>query len=107
MLTLMTAKDLSSLLTKSSHWEYEKEWRMMVDLNEATEVKVIGDSQYHLFDFPRASIKSVILGCRITEATKLEIRQTLSRFDGGQLGLFQCEVDKRLFKLNLNQIQIG
>ncbi len=106
MLTLMTAKDLSALLTKSSHWEYEKEWRMMVDLDDASEVKTIGESRYHLFDFPRASIKSVILGCRTAEAIKLEIRQIMSGFEDGQPSLLQCEVDNRLFKLNLSQIQM-
>lgn len=106
MLTLTTAKDLSALLTKSSHWEYEREWRMMVDLHDASENKVFGDDQYHLFDFPRESIRSVIFGCRISEATKLEIRQILREFGGCQPSLIQCEVDKRLFKLNLNQIKI-
>lgn len=104
MLTLITAKDLSALLTKSNDWEYEKEWRMMVDLKDSSEIKMVGGSQYHLFDFPRASIKSVILGCRVSEETKLEIQLALREFDGSQPELFQCEVDKRLFKLN--QIRI-
>ncbi|MDH4560666.1 DUF2971 domain-containing protein [Pseudomonas sp. BN411] len=104
-LTLSTAKDLSALLTKSIHWGYENEWRMMVDLNDASEVKIIGSNRYHLFDFPRASIRSVILGCRMDDETKMEIHQALNGFDGTRPTILQCEVNKKMFRLDFGEIK--
>lgn len=106
ILTLSTARDISTLLTKSTHWEYEKEWRMMVDLNDASEIKVVGDNAYHLFGFPRESIRSVILGCRMSESVKHDICQALSFFEGRPPDLYQSETCKKKFVLNFSKIQI-
>ncbi|MCY1383567.1 hypothetical protein D9M68_850930 [compost metagenome] len=78
---------------------------MMVDLNDASEVKIIGSNRYHLFDFPRASIRSVILGCRMDDETKMEIHQALNSFDGTRPTILQCEVNKKMFRLDFGEIK--
>tara|TARA_R110000868_G_scaffold110955_1_gene299961 strand:+ start:303 stop:1070 length:768 start_codon:yes stop_codon:yes gene_type:complete len=52
-----------ALLTKSSHWEYEKEWRIL-DYENGPGIK----------HFPPEILHGVIFGCRMTEQNKGRIR---------------------------------
>lgn len=53
-----------SLLTKSSHWEYEKEWRVIFQ-------------QKGVHTFPEELLKGVICGCQMTEENKKQITSWL------------------------------
>lgn len=77
-LVMNQVTDMSAYLTKSSHWAYEKEWRMMFALADATEVKVFGDKQFHLFAHPASAIRSVTLGCRMSSIKRAEIMEVLA-----------------------------
>lgn len=52
-------------LSKSKDWKNEKEWRIILELKDATEVFQKNDSIIHLFQFPENLIKSVYLGVRM------------------------------------------
>jgi hypothetical protein len=69
--------DFSPFLTKGRDWSYEAEWRMMVPLSTASQIIGEGPTAVHLFAFPRSMVRRVILGCRMTDSKKLEIREIL------------------------------
>lgn len=60
-----------AFLAKSSHWKYEKEWRV-IDI-AAQEVPLFG-----LRSFPPRSLVAVILGCRMTEEHRKETSQLIA-----------------------------
>lgn len=65
------------VLTKSSHWSYEREWRIMRDLADANLVIPSEPFPIHLFEFPRDAVTSVILGARATDDTEKSIKSIL------------------------------
>lgn len=60
---------LRILFTKSIHWEYENEYRMLRKLKDAEEIR----NDIHLFKFPRISIKSIYCGCNMKDCRKNDI----------------------------------
>lgn len=76
---------LKTLLTKSPFWNYEKEWRLIIDspvLNE---------------NIPFFSIKSIYLGCRIEDNLK---RHLISFALKNGISVFQTKQDESRFRLN-------
>ncbi len=65
-------------LVKSGHWSYEREWRILRALTEASTVIPASPFPVHLFPFPRHTVLSVILGARVTDATESAIRAALA-----------------------------
>lgn len=99
---LFEIEDFSPFLTKGLEWGYEREWRMMRPVADAT--RVIGDGPHavHLFQFPPDAIKSVIFGCRIDESTKDAIRELIARrSEFSHVSLFEAQVDARHYKVNV------
>lgn len=73
------------LLTKSVDWSYEREWRMLLPLDEPEfHPHEVVAGRYHLFPFPPKMLRRVIIGCRCTEATRAEIFSAV--LDNGALG---------------------
>jgi hypothetical protein len=50
--------------TKQKQWEYEKEWRMVRVLDEATTVIKNEQGDVYLFELPPDCISQVILGVK-------------------------------------------
>ena len=61
--------------SKLKQWEYEREWRIIRPLTEAS--RQIGDEVY-LFDVPAQSLRGVILGIRTTATARAELSAILS-----------------------------
>lgn len=94
--------DFKAMLTKSEHWSYEREWRMMADLGDATTTLTIHGKTYHLFEFPSSSIKSVILGARMPQAIRARFLELLSDNPAlAHVNCYQASTDDLLFKLNI------
>lgn len=101
-LVMSNARDMGSFLTKSQHWAYEKEWRMMFALADATEVKVFGEKQFHLFSFPANAILSVTFGCRMSQLKRDEITEVLQGDPHlAGIDMYQAFTDDKLFCLNI------
>lgn len=95
--------DFKAMLTKSEHWAYEREWRMMVDVSDASTTLHVNGKEFHLFAFPPSCIKSVILGSRMPEAK----RERVFSLIGGNPTLahvtcHQATTDDTFFKLNID-----
>lgn len=94
------------LLTKSSQWSYENEWRILRPLQEAD--KVIEASPYpiHLFSFSPEIIRTVILGDRISEGIKARILQVVSDKERySRIEVLQATQDEQEYKVNFKKCQ--
>jgi hypothetical protein len=62
------------LVTKGTKWAYEREWRMIVPLKDATRSVPMGGDTVLLFTFPPDALKGIILGAHapISIATSLQ-----------------------------------
>jgi hypothetical protein len=95
--------DFKALLTKSEHWAYEREWRIMVDLSDASTVLTVHEKNYHLFAFPPCSIKSVILGSRMHQAKRDRVLSLISASPTlAHVTCYQAMTDDTFFKLNIH-----
>jgi hypothetical protein len=65
-------------LTKSNHWSYEEEMRLVWPLEQAEKKVEIPNGHISLIPFPPESVVSVTLGCKALEATKTTLVQVLS-----------------------------
>lgn len=99
---LMTGMDvLDMLLTKSKDWEYEQEWRLLRDLQEA-DLKMpnpMGD--VHLFSFTPECLKGVILGARMLGKDRAEVLNLINddaRYK--HVNVYQSSTDDMRFQLN-------
>ena len=52
---------------KSEEWAYEQEYRAVLPLNKASEIK---DDKYHLFKFRKKSVSSITFGCAMSKNNK-------------------------------------
>lgn len=66
------------LVTKGTKWTYEKEWRILVPLKDATRALMIGGDTVHLFSFPPDALKGIILGAHATDVTKTSVQRLLN-----------------------------
>lgn len=74
------------LLTKSTHWSYEKEWRI---------IEAAGDKA---FQFP-CDIKSIIFGLKMNEQNRFTIRRIL---EGRNIAFKEATKDSLKFSLCIN-----
>lgn len=71
-----TSQDVANILffTKSKHWEYEEEKRMLAKPTAATnKVEVKGGFNIYLYKFPPEILKEVIFGCLMSLELKKRI----------------------------------
>lgn len=92
------------LLVKSTQWDYEQEWRIIRPLQEANKIIQADSCPIHLFQFPMTAVKEVILGCRMSEKRKQEIKAILTSESFQHVRVRQAEPDELEFKLNISSI---
>jgi tetratricopeptide (TPR) repeat protein len=93
--------DASTLLTKSTDWSYEMEWRMLIRFPRfAHEVFRRRGQVVHLVSLPPSCITSVILGARMSERSRARFEQIVDTHYP-QAILRYAELDKRLFQVVL------
>lgn len=78
---------------------------MMLPLLEADRVIGTGVEGVHLFKFPRTAIRSIILGCRVTEKTKKDIISVLGTVEDLKNVLcYQASIDNEHYRLQFSPI---
>lgn len=75
--TLVELDGAAFFLVKSSHWSYEREWRILRALQDAKDVIPGEPFSIHLFLFPPSALKEVILGARTTANTVSVVTECL------------------------------
>lgn len=93
VINLMKTNASELFFVKSSKWEYEVEWRMLLPLSDSR--KVLDKEPYpiHLFKFPIQAIKTIILGARISDKNRESIKSILKKDKLSQIKLFQAYLD--------------
>jgi len=81
------------LLTKSVDWAYEREWRMLLPLNDQKVPHVV-EGGMHLFRVPATAITRVIVGARCMQETRAAILAAIG-------------VDRRLRHIRLAQARLS
>jgi hypothetical protein len=98
----LLALDRNHLLTKAECWSYEREMRMVMNLQDcSTETR--GDREVMgLFPVPREAVTNVYLG----EAMEIEVRDQFLRAlpPGHPVGLFQFRLHEQEYALIARQI---
>lgn len=64
-------------LVKSTHWSYEREWRMFLPLAQADNVIDSQQGRAYLFQVPPSAITGVILGARASAELRDALRQAV------------------------------
>lgn len=111
------------LLTKSQHWQYEKEWRVIKRTIETDELNFYHETfktnpdrleeiaetiEQHggpgMYSFDPSAIRSIFLGARITPENKNSIIQATHTF-APQAKIFQAELDNNYFWINKKRLK--
>ena len=87
-------------LYKSKHWEYENEWRMIRELKGADQVLSVESEEIHLFSFPAAALRCVVLGCRIEDQVEGKLRDILSEGRYAHVECYRAGIDSADFRLD-------
>ncbi len=104
-LTLHDTYSKDVFFSKSKEWAYEKEWRIIKPLDTASYTEPRHPYPVCLFSFPRQLVKEVILGCMMSDENKNNILKILSEnTEYKDVAVYQSELDKEEYKLNLKRI---
>jgi hypothetical protein len=91
---------------KSQHWEYEKEWRMIVPLGRCRNVTASPQDDIFLLELPKSCITGIILGCRMSTENKERILNVLRNdHEYRHVSFRQAEMDEQEFRLRLIEIR--
>ncbi|MDT3776303.1 DUF2971 domain-containing protein [Nitrospira sp. MA-1] len=85
-------------LTKSYHWNYEKEWRI-VDFRPDQIDQLYVDVPFH-----PEEINSLFLGCRMSSGNREQIKN-MAKAVLPHVKLFQASVHKSKFQLNFEEVE--
>ncbi len=93
------------LFSKSPHWAYEREMRMLHNVEHADK-KITpddGSPNIYLFEFPAETVMEVILGCQMPKLKQEEIT-ALVKEKYPSAKLYQAEMSKTDFDLVIEEI---
>jgi len=91
--SLATIDGDALLITKGTRWSYEREWRMLVPLRDATRSLPVAGDTVHLFAFPNDALRGVILGVNTTVETEAEVKSLLSRPEFRHINMTRAILD--------------
>src|SRR5262249_3569142 len=95
---------MGMFFTKSCEWEYEQEWRIFRGVEEADYV-IEGAQDVCLYNFPKTSVRRVILGERSSGDMQSEIIRLLNADPAyASVEVLRVRIDKLGFSLNLESI---
>jgi len=87
------------LLTKSLHWQHEKEWRMFESPFNSDENAPVAEGVWG-FRFNPEVVERIVLGARIAQSTEERIRAALAASAYKHVSLIRIHIDDRNFRLN-------
>jgi hypothetical protein len=87
---------------KSPCWSYEREWRLIRPLSEAS--KVIEHPIYprSLFQIPPEAIKGIIIGVAVTHPDRVALFELLNRADLKHIKIFQTRLSDESYSLEIH-----
>ena len=98
IVSLVSSGALEWFETKADVWAYEREWRMFLVLSQAAEVKPIGATLLHLFEFPSDCVAEVVLGVKCSSATEAAVVSAVAAFQNTP-AIYRCRIDDADYKI--------
>lgn len=96
----VTTKDTQIFLTKSHHWAYEREWRLIQLLEKSDRKLQKGAQTIHLYKIPPKAIRRIVMGCKMEEPIREKIVSALrSNPDSVHIVLEEAVKDTDAFAL--------
>jgi len=87
--------------SKSAHWAYEEEWRMVEYIRECQNIVSVEPHNIYLFPVPMDCITGIIFGCRTLDTTKSIIKHLMHTNPAcSHIRLSEAVIDKKDYKLN-------
>ena len=80
------------LFTKSVHWEYEQEWRMVHTVEGAFN-SVGEENEISLFELPPDLFKCVVLGAKISNELESQIRDEIESGPMSHISIYRARLD--------------
>jgi hypothetical protein len=91
--------------TKSEHWEYEEEWRMLEFLKNCSHIERNEPYDICLFPIPYDCITGIIFGCKALDTMKSEIRNLIQTNSScSHIQLSEAIIDEKEYMLNFRAI---
>jgi len=103
-ITLNKVRDFTPFLTKGSQWSYEKEWRMMLPLADASQVIEQEVANIYLFKFPYEALRSIVFGYRMDAPKRAYIRgivKSSSQFD--HIKFYEAKIGKTDYRVTIEE----
>lgn len=94
------------LTTKSIHWKYEQEYRIIADLtNFESNIKDDNGFEIYFYSLPTNTISSIILGVNIIPEVKNKILSLMNENRYSHVKIFETELDMVEYKLKHKRIK--
>jgi hypothetical protein len=100
------SKFIDCYFIKGSDWSYEREWRLVKRLDQATETILVSKNRIALFQVPSTAITSIILGARMSPAERRVIPiMCRQRRELNHVSLLQADLSKDRFALEFSPVE--
>jgi hypothetical protein len=93
-------------LTKSIHWSYEREWRVLEPLVGAKKVIARKPFPIYLCEYPVTALREITLGARMQDGMKSTITGYLHEPEFRHVLLRQATLDDRDFAVRLTEVAV-
>lgn len=93
-----------TLLTKSSEWEYESEWRTTTPLASTQHIVRNGLTEYFA-SMPAKAVKSVILGARASSDLQSKVLHLVTNTDYSHIVVARAKLHTREYRLEISEFE--
>jgi hypothetical protein len=88
------------LCTKSKHWEYEHEWRIIIPWQ-----RIALQEGERFISYPEGMLTGIICGCNMDESQQILIENMIAKRSVKPI-LFKSRTNRNKFKLDIRKLDI-
>ncbi len=103
---MVDLEGIDLFLTKSAHWGYEREWRVLEPLVGAKKVIDRKPFPIYLFEYPASALKEVILGGRVRGETRAAVAECVRQPELRHVVVRQATLDDREFSVRVADVAV-
>lgn len=93
-------------LTKSTHWSYEKEWRIIKALTDADSINSTAQGDVFLFEFPSDALKAIYIGAKMQEDSELSLIKNIHADESlAHLAIFKARIHQTHYELAFDELR--
>ncbi|MBW9238538.1 DUF2971 domain-containing protein [Pseudomonas carnis] len=93
-------------LTKSTHWSYEKEWRIIKALIDADTITSTAQGDVFLFEFPSDALRAIYIGAKMQGDSELSLMKNIEADKSlAHLAIFKARVHGSHYELVFDEVR--